>query len=113
MTRTPQQRHIRKYAGGVISSEHSFYFTGREHQLCIRAQNLQLFLQIGDGVDEETWLYHLHRGDYENWFRSIIRDNGLANAAASIAFLPGLTAREGRALIRAAIEQSYSASRLD
>ena len=60
-----------------------------------------------------TWLYHLHRGDYENWFRSIIRDSALANAAASIALRPGLTAQEGRALIRAAIEQSYSASALD
>jgi hypothetical protein len=60
-------------------------------------------------VDEETWLYHLHRGDYANWFRGIIRDDGLANAAASIAVRPGITAQEGRALIRAAIEQSYTA----
>jgi len=109
LTRTERQRHIRKYAAGVIPSENSFYFTGREHKLCLRAQNLLLFLQIGDGVDEETWLYHLHRGDYANWFRAIIRDNGLANAAASIALRPGITAQEGRALIRAAIEQSYTA----
>jgi HAD superfamily hydrolase (TIGR01484 family) len=109
LTRTDRQRHIRKYAAGVIPSEHSFYFTGRERKLCLRAQNLLLFLQIGDGVDEETWLYHLHRGDYTNWFRSVIRDESLANAAASIAVRPGLTAEEGRALIRAAIEQSYTA----
>jgi HAD superfamily hydrolase (TIGR01484 family) len=110
LTRTERHRHVRKYAAGEIPSEHSFYFTGREHKLCLRAQNLRLFLQIGEGVDEETWLYHLHRGDYENWFRSIIRDSGLANAAASIALRPGLTAQDGRALIRAAIERSYSAS---
>jgi HAD superfamily hydrolase (TIGR01484 family) len=109
LTRTERQRHIRKYAAGVIPSEHSFYFTGREHRLCLRAQNLLLFLQIGDGVDEETWLYHLYRGDYANWFRSTIRDNSLADAAASIALRSGLTAKEGRALIRAAIEQSYTA----
>jgi HAD superfamily hydrolase (TIGR01484 family) len=109
LTRTERQRHIRKYAAGVIPSEHSFYFTGKEHKLCLRAQNLLLFLQIGDGVDEETWLYHLYRGDYTNWFRSIIRDESLADAAASIARRPSLTAAEGRALIRAAIEQSYTA----
>ena len=109
LTRTERQRHVRKYTAGVIPSEHSFYFTGRERKLCLRAQNLLLFLQIGDGVDEETWLYHLYRGDYENWFRSIIRDNDLATAAAAIAARQGLTAQEGRALIRAAIEQSYTA----
>ena len=109
LTRTERQRHIRKYTAGVIPSENSFYFTGREHKLCLRAQNLLLFLQIGDGVDEETWLYHLHRGDYANWFRAIIRDDDLANAAASIALRPGITAQEGRALIRAAIERSYTA----
>jgi len=109
LTRTERQRHMRKYTAGVIPSEHSFYFTGRERKLCLRAQNLLLFLQIGEGVDEETWLYHLHRGDYANWFRGIIRDDGLANAAASIAVRPGITAQEGRALIRAAIEQSYTA----
>jgi HAD superfamily hydrolase (TIGR01484 family) len=109
LTRTERQRHIRKYAAGVIPSEHSFYFTGSEHKLCLRAQNLLLFLQIGDGVDEDTWLYHLYRGDYTNWFRLIIRDESLANAAASIALRPGLTAQEGRTLIRAAIEHSYTA----
>ena len=109
LTRTARQRHIRKYIAGVIPSEHSFYFTGREHKLCLRAQNLLLFLQIGDGVDDETWLYHLQRGDYANWFRSTIRDNDLANSAAAIAVRPGLTAQEGRALIRAAIEQGYTA----
>jgi hypothetical protein len=109
LTRTERQRHIRKYTAGVIPSENSFYFTGREHKLCLRAQNLMLFLQIGDGVDEETWLYHLHRGDYANWFRDVIRDNDLANAAGAIALQSGITAQEGRALLRAAIEKSYTA----
>ncbi len=42
------------------------------------AQNLILFMQIGDGIDDETWLYHLRRGDYSNWFANIIKDNTLA-----------------------------------
>ncbi len=109
LTRTARQRHMRKYTAGVIPSEHSFYFTGRERKFCLRAQNLLLFLQIGDGVDDETWLYHLQRGDYANWFRSTIRDNDLADSAAAIASRPGLTAEEGRALIRSAIEQGYTA----
>ena len=40
--------------GRMIPSEHSFYFTGRDHKLCLRAQNLLLFLQIGEGVDKDT-----------------------------------------------------------
>ncbi len=40
----------------------SFYFrlTGKRHNL--RAQNLAIPSQPAEGIDEETWLYHLHRG---------------------------------------------------
>ena len=37
-----------------------------------------------DGVDDETWCFHLKRGDYSNWFRDQIKDEGLANEAATI-----------------------------
>ena len=40
--------------------------------------NLTLFLQIADGVDDATWLYHLGRGEYSSWVREHIKDAGLA-----------------------------------
>jgi hypothetical protein len=35
-------------------------------------------MQLAEGVDEETWLYHLKRGDYARWFRDKIQDQALA-----------------------------------
>ncbi|HEY6899786.1 MAG TPA: haloacid dehalogenase, partial [Puia sp.] len=37
-----------------------------------------LFLRIAEGVDVDTWLYHLHRKDYTNWFQKTIHDEELA-----------------------------------
>jgi len=48
------------------------------------AQNLMLFLQIGDGVDDETWQYHLRQGDFSRWFREAIKDENLASAAEQV-----------------------------
>ncbi|HXO73937.1 MAG TPA: hypothetical protein VN824_01880, partial [Puia sp.] len=44
------------------------------------ANNLLLFLHIAEGVDIETWLYHLRRKDFTNWFRKTIHDEDLAKA---------------------------------
>ncbi|MDZ4837664.1 MAG: HAD-IIB family hydrolase [Candidatus Melainabacteria bacterium] len=78
------QRHIRKYAAGDIGVQRSFYFTGPENRLRIKCQNLFLFLQIADGLDAETWLFHLKRGDYSTWFRDVIHDHGLEIEAQAI-----------------------------
>src|SRR5204862_7382375 len=61
---TERHRHLRKYAEGALSPERSFYFRGPEKKLNLRAQNLSSFLQLAEGVDEETWRFHLAAGDY-------------------------------------------------
>jgi hypothetical protein len=66
-------------------------------------------MQLADGVDDETWLYHLRNGDFSNWFRSIIKDDELADEAAQIEQNQGLSARESREALRSAIESRYSA----
>ena len=53
------QRHTRKYAEGELGEDKSFYFRGPDDALNLRAQNLMMFLQIADGVDDATWLHHL------------------------------------------------------
>src|SRR5499427_517073 len=107
--RAARQRHHRKYAEGELGPDLSFYFRGPEGKLNLRAQNLHIFLQLSDGVDDETWLYHLRNGDFSDWFRSIIKDDELADEAAQVEQKQGLSARESREALRIAIERRYSA----
>ncbi|HUB66839.1 MAG TPA: HAD-IIB family hydrolase [Candidatus Methylacidiphilales bacterium] len=103
----PRHRHIRKYAEGDVKQE-AFVFTGPDHRLKLRAQNLFIFLQIGEGVDDLTWDYHLRNGDYENWFRWTIKDRELAEAASDIAAKHSLSPEETRHAIREVVEKRYT-----
>lgn len=106
--RTERHRHQRKYAEGELGPDKSFYFRGPEGVLNLRAQNLALFLQLADGVDDATWLYHLRRGDYSRWFREAIKDAALAAEAARIEAHVDVSPGASRARIRAAIAQRYT-----
>lgn len=108
--RGDRRRHQRKYAEGEIPEYHSFYFRGPEDKLNLRAQNLNLFLQLGDGVDDATWLHHLRRGDYSRWFRDVIHDEELAAEARSVERDTHLDTQATRAAIHAAVEQRYTHS---
>jgi HAD superfamily hydrolase (TIGR01484 family) len=103
-----RHRHVRKYAEGELPPERSFYFRGPEGKLKLRAQNLILFLQLADGVDDETWMYHLRQGDYSHWFRESIKDEELAAEARRVEGMSGLTPQESRARVREAIEARYT-----
>lgn len=50
----------------------------------LRAQNLMIFLQIADGVDDETWLHHLKPHDVSRWIRDTIKDEELADEVRKI-----------------------------
>ena len=103
-----RRRHRRKYAKGELGPDENFYFRGPDGKLNLRAQNLSVFAQIAEGVDDETWVHHLRRGDYSNWFRRMIKDDELARAAEAIEQAGELSAAESRARIRAAIEERYT-----
>lgn len=77
-------------------------------KLNLRAHNLVLFLEIADGVDADTWQYHLHRGDYSQWFGEVIGDEELASEARSIERAQTLDPSDSRAKIRAAVERRYT-----
>ena len=110
--RTERQRHVRKYTEGDLGPEKSFYFRGPEARMNLRAQNLQVFLQLSDGVDVETWMHHLRAGDYSRWVRDSIKDEQLASELAEIEAAPGESSdgRASRAAVKRAIEARYTAS---
>jgi hydroxymethylpyrimidine pyrophosphatase-like HAD family hydrolase len=103
-----RRRHHRKYAAGALGEDKSFYFRGAAQRLNLRAHNLMLFLQIGDGVDDETWLHHLHQGDYSRWLRESIKNEALADEIAAIERDRSQTAASSRQAIREAIEKVYT-----
>ncbi|QDU29776.1 Sugar phosphatase YbiV [Anatilimnocola aggregata] len=105
--KTERRRHSRKYAEGNLGPDRSFYFRGPAKKLKLKAQNLTLFLQIAEGIDEETWLFHLEQGDYAEWFREGIKDEDLAAATEKIA-ASKLSADESRGAVRAAVEARYT-----
>ncbi len=106
--RTECQRHLRKYAEGELGPDKSFYFRGCNDKLNLRAQNLMLFMQLADGIDDDTWTYHLWRGDYSRWFREAIKDPVLADEVKDIEGRKDVSPQESRALIRERIEQRYT-----
>ena len=103
-----RRRHRRKYAEGELPPDRSFYFKGPTGQLNLRAQNLILFMQIAEGVDEATWRHHLRHGHYSAWMAESIKDADLADAVRKVEQHADLDAAEGRRLIRAAIEEHYT-----
>ena len=107
--RTEHLRHRRKYAEGDLGEERSFYFRGPEDKLNLRAQNLMLFMQLAEGLDDETWMHHLRRGDYSEWFRNNIKDAELADEAAKIEQDADVSPAESRKRIAAAIQDRYTA----
>jgi hypothetical protein len=101
-------RHRRKYAEGQLPEERSFYFRGPENKLNLRVQNLVLFNQIAQGVDDDTWNFHLRNHDYSKWFKEFIKDDELSQETQMIESNKNIGAKETRNLICAAIEKRYT-----
>lgn len=106
-TKAERKRHRRKYAQGDVGYERSFVFRGPESKLKLRAQNLLIFVQMAEGVDEDTWLFHLKRHDYSRWLRDTIRDDELAAVIAGIEEQHDISAEESLRAFKFAIEGRY------
>jgi hypothetical protein len=104
-----RRRHLRKYAEGELGPDRSFYFRGPDGKLNLRAQNLVLFMQLGDGVDDATWQHHLSRGDYSRWIRGSIKDDDLADEVQAVEAVAGtLDPVASRRQVRDAIDRRYT-----
>ena len=77
------QRHKKKYTSGDMQ-DRSFYFTGADKKLNLKANNLMIFIQMAEGVDDETWMYHLGKNEYSGWFRDKVHDDELADLAEQV-----------------------------
>jgi len=105
--RAERIRHLRKYAEGDLRW-HSFYFRGPDQRHNLKAQNLAIFCQIAEGIDEQTWMFHLRRGDYSRWFRGAVRDRHLADEAQRIEQRQDLDPDQTRVLIRELVRARYT-----
>ncbi|HET7880370.1 MAG TPA: HAD-IIB family hydrolase [Acetobacteraceae bacterium] len=101
-------RHRRKYAEGRLGDDKSFWFRGADSRLRLQAHNLMLFIQIGEGVDSETWQWHRVQGDYSRWIREAIKDDQLSDTVAGIEASHAVP-DEARRLIHEAIQRRYTA----
>ncbi|HEX2138370.1 MAG TPA: HAD hydrolase family protein [Woeseiaceae bacterium] len=102
------RRHLRKYAEGKLGEDRSFYFRGPGERLNLRAANLTSFVEIGSGLDDETWLFHLRKGDYSRWMSTAIKDEELASEISEVEQSPDISADESLARIRQAIDKRYT-----
>lgn len=103
------KRHSRKYAEGTLDEKGSFYFRGPDNRMKLRAQNLMIFQQIAEGIDDETWKHHLRKGDYSDWFRNQIRDKKLAKETKEAEEDEGLSPKESRRIVLDAVRKRYTA----
>jgi HAD superfamily hydrolase (TIGR01484 family) len=108
LSETKRTRHRRKYAEGELTPDRSFYFRGPKGTLNLRAANLMSFLNLMDGVDDETWFYHLRNRDFSSWFKREIKDEDLTREAEAIETMPELSAAESRARFRSLIANRYT-----
>lgn len=108
-TKTFHRRHQRKYDLGDVGPGRGFSFREPWHQEVAYAPNLSRFASLALTVSDRVWFHHLHRGDYEFWFRHVIKDEGLADETGYlVAVTSDAPSSESRDLIRAAIVDRYA-----
>lgn len=108
-SKSHHRRHRRKYAQGDLGEDRAFYFTGPEDAMKLKAQNLMIFAQLAEGLDDLTWNFHFERGDFSRWFREGIKDDELATAAEAIEKKAKIKTADSRAQIIEAIKSRYTA----
>lgn len=108
-TNTKHRRHRRKYDVGDVGQGRGFYFRDPRNNEVHYAHNLSRFAELAIQINDEAWYFHLHRGDYGNWFRHVIKDDDLAAETSRIvASVESGSHINSRELIRAAIIERYA-----
>jgi hypothetical protein len=105
--RAERVRHLRKYAEGNMG-HHGFFFRGPDNRHNLRAQNLAIFCQIAEGIDEATWMFHLRSHHYSRWVRKSIKDPHLADEIERIERRADVEPQQTRDLVRELIGARYT-----
>ncbi len=100
-------RDRRLFAKGDLGPDGSFIFRSPEGGLTVGAHNLQLFALLAAGVDDDTWLDHLQRGDYARWFDEVIGDDTLTTVATDLGGCIGEGVEDSRRQIIKTIARRY------
>ncbi len=108
-TKPERRRHRQKYAAGDLGEDKSFYFRGPKLKMNLRAQNLNLFAQLAQGIDDATWNHHLRAHDYSSWIRDSVKDDTLAGEVQAIENDKSLSSIESRRQLLEAIRKYYTA----
>lgn len=103
------RRHRRKYAEGRLAPDSSFFFKGPQGKLNLRAHNLMTFNDLAEGVDDDTWMFHLRQHDYSDWMRRGIKDDALADEVSAVENDPRATPQDSRSRIIQAVNNRYTA----
>jgi len=106
--RGEHQRHRHQYFDGDMGAANRFYFRGPKGLLNLATGNLRTFLQLAEGLDDETWMYHLRRGDYARWFRNEIQDDVLAAMVEQVERMDDVSATYSRKRITEIIKKLYA-----
>ena len=101
------QRHQHQYFDGSMDPENRFYFRGPKGTLNLAADNLRTFMQLAEGVDNETWVYHLKRGDYACWFRDKIQNEELAAVTEQLQRADDVSPQDSRQRVLEMIRKLY------
>jgi hydroxymethylpyrimidine pyrophosphatase-like HAD family hydrolase len=82
----PHIRHLHKYLRAPLPGQLRFYFrTGDGQPVQAVAASLWDFRMLLQSVSVDALHYHLQRGDFERWVRTIFRDAELAHRLGKLA----------------------------
>lgn len=105
--RVDGQRHLHSYYNGEMDEDLQFVFRGPESKLKLPAANLKEFVKTANGVDDETWQFHLTNHHVSQWLREVVRDAELAMEVEDIERTKSLSAEQSREQIVYHIERRF------
>ncbi len=103
------QRHRHSLLEGDMDEHLQFVFRGPECKLQLKASNLRRYIELAEGLDDDTWLFHLRRNDYSKWFKDVIKDDELAHHTEHIEQNDNHDAKSSREKIIQLIKERFDA----
>lgn len=105
--RVDGRRHLHSYYNGEMEEALQFVFRGPDSKLNLPTANLKQFIKTANGVDDETWQFHLSNHDYSKWLREVVKDLELASEVEVIERTQSLSAEQSRQHVVHHIEQRF------